>query len=383
MADATPFYTLAGAIVSGIITVSTLAIRSRSRERLEAIKNGTQRAAEIVRDEVEAYGVEAKNLNPADQFALATNQIKARLSRLLIVTIAFLVALVILATTAVILLLAGQPHDHPSKNNEGPFLTGFTRFLRCLPLEIDPALEVEPGTYRIRLSKNPNDPNITARACFGDQGNGGGPPTVCRGDGEIIELGRIARLFGMETNLYAKDRDLENKGLLCAPANDKAGYTMRLTDFHGTFEVLVTIAREPVAPPAPTRNEKENAKPKSPVVPGKVVQATPPVPCNYRCSGSYPGEGLDLTDTSKYIVALVENRAGGAKSFTLHNNGGSALMNVTAGERDAVVHGPGRVTICSTVPGTGGGCATHCTETPNGARLFSDEYSVTLSIVCR
>jgi hypothetical protein len=398
MADTPTLLSLAGAVVSGIVTISTLIIRASSREKLAAIKAGTEQAAEIVKSEVEAYGIRAINLDRADQYKLAEKQVSARITRLLIIALTFLATLVILAITTVILFLASRAEARPdpklgsggevrsdpkpesdgSELNEGDTIfAGRFRFLRCLPLQIDPILEIAPGLYRVEVFSNPRINVITTRACFGNTGNGDGPLSVCKGNGESIQVPQTIRLFGLETNLAVRspkgrERDLEGGGLACGISNDGEGYTLRLGGEGKNlgFEVVLTMRRVEPSPPRPPLPHPDASLLSHPE-------------CNFACTGTYPSEGLDLQNAVKYSLNTVDVRIGNAKSFTLHKDNGPNLIDVTAGDRQAVVRGPARITICSTVPGTGGGCATRCVETETGARLFTDEYSVGVALSCR
>jgi hypothetical protein len=397
MADTPTLLSLAGAVVSGIVTISTLIIRASSREKLAAIKAGTEQAAEIVKSEVEAYGIKAANLDRADQYKLAEKQVSARITRLLITAMTFLATLVILAVTAVILFLASRsdarpnpgpgsgvevrPEQKPGSNgsdlDEGDTIfAGRFRFLRCLPLIIDPVLEITPGLYRVEVFSNPRTEGLATRACFGNVGNGDGPTLVCKGNGESIQVPKAIRLFGLETNLAVRnskgsERDLERGGLACGISNDGKGYTLRLGGEGKNLRVEIVLnmrrVKSPPPPPPPPQDASVSSQPK----------------CNFACTGTYPGEGLDLQDAAKYSLNIVDIKIGNAASFTLHKDNGPNLIDVTAGDRQAVVRGPARITICSTVPGTGGGCATHCVDTETGARLSTDQYSVGVALSCR
>jgi hypothetical protein len=135
--------------------------------------------------------------------------------------------------------------DQPSAPRPSP-LTQYRpeRFVRCLPLQIDPALELEKGNYKVIVHLNPAIAGATAKACFGKPGNGDGRPADCKGNDESVSLDDTTRLFGMLTNFGTFE--LEDKGLTCAPANDNSGYTMRALGKSGEieFEVVLVMRRE-------------------------------------------------------------------------------------------------------------------------------------------
>lgn len=305
MAEATTWLSVAGAAVSGAVTVWTLALRARSKEKLAAISRGSAQAAQIVAGEVAAYGIEARNMTASDQYQLATKQISARSQRLLVLAITFLVALVVLAITAVVIVT----------NN------GRTASADAMPVD-----------------KQSNSSGGSAQGSGAERGSAtaagstSAAPNV--GAGSNAGSGVIA---GSGSNAGSGQGEKKHSGA-SAP-----------------------VSKTKIRPPEPP----------------------PPASCRFECVGTYPGSGLNLLESRKYVLTVVVNKTGGADSFTIHNNNGPNLINVTAGDQDAVVSGPGRLTICSTVPGTGGGCATNCAETKRGARLFTDQYSVELQVECR
>jgi hypothetical protein len=119
MADnVTTWIGVAAAAISGIVSVATIYLRARTKERLAAIDRGTPEAARVVADAVTSFQLNTAGLTGPQTLALARQEIASRDRKNARLMFIFLAVTVVLAITTVVLAYmnrgrSGEVSEYP------------------------------------------------------------------------------------------------------------------------------------------------------------------------------------------------------------------------------------------------------------------------------
>ncbi|HYQ43487.1 MAG TPA: hypothetical protein VER11_16010 [Polyangiaceae bacterium] len=113
MSEVTTWVGVAASAVSGVVTIVTLYLRSRTKAALAAIQSGTPEAARIVSDAVTSVAIDTKGLTKEQLFELARQEIQSRDRRnARRVWAALLFTVVCSVTTVLLFKLDGDTYEN-------------------------------------------------------------------------------------------------------------------------------------------------------------------------------------------------------------------------------------------------------------------------------